>query len=140
MPNSKSETYIRDWFTILASTSGILITVCLMVLAILYAATTIQRWQMIAVGSLVGASSFCLMLVAFWSLDALGVLIITTVRTEKTEGQAGQQGESGETGTDNRMRTIALRAKITFKIAMGLLIAAILLAGIGLPLWNILVN
>lgn len=140
MPNSKPESYIRDWLTMLASTSGILITVCLMVLAVLYAATTIQRWQLIAVGILVGASSICLLLVVFLSLNALGALIITAKRAGRTERQAGHEAIGKTTEPDDGARTIALRAKRTFQVAVGLLIAAILLVGIGLPLWNILVN
>jgi uncharacterized protein YacL len=68
--------YIREWLTTLVATDGILITISLMVLTILYTSPAFQLWQSILVGSVVLIASIHLMYSAFNALDAHGTLIL----------------------------------------------------------------
>jgi len=76
----------KDWLSTLLMTDGILITISLMILTILYT-TSLQltRLQLIIVGSFVMVASFLFTLSTIWALDAHGALIIAISKKEKSE-------------------------------------------------------
>jgi hypothetical protein len=106
----------KDWLSTLLMTDGILITISLMILTILYT-TSLQltRLQLIIVGSFVAIASFSFMLSTIWALDAHGALIIAISKEEKNE-------EAYE-----RVRVTARRAELAFKAGILLIFVAILL-------------
>jgi len=115
---SRADEFKKEWLVTLASTNGILITISLAILTLLYT-TLLIRWQLILIGLLVAGSSFSLMLSTIWVLDALGALIIAVSTEERNEEKIRKRHEW--------VRVVAKRAYLTFKLGIILIFIAIVL-------------
>ncbi len=114
---ASAEEFIKDWLTSLVETDGILITISLMILTILYTSATVTRWHTILVGAVVLTAAILLMLSAFYALDAHGTLILEVKATE-----AEKKRELSE-----KTRVRAKKARQFFKASLILLLIAIIL-------------
>jgi len=111
------EEFIKDWLTSLVATGGVLITISLMILTILYTSTTIVRWQAVLIGTVVLVASIFLILSAFFALDAHGTLIVQIRETDNENRQK----------LSEMARIRARRAELCFKASLILLLMAIVL-------------
>lgn len=139
MNGSEQEQFKKDWITTLASTSGIMLTICLMVLAILYTGGSSAGWQRaLAVTPIVGAS-LCFIIAALGSLNALGTLILASTHRAERETEKMKTAE-------NLTATRAKKAQGFFKAGLWFLVVAICFSFLLLnwPVitswWNKLVN
>ena len=133
MSNSDSDQFKKDWIISLVSTSGIMLTICLMVLTIIYTSSTasILKWQKLLIALSISGASILLVLCARESLNALGTLILASTHREKQESE---EAKTAERLTAKRAR----QAQRYFKIGLVFLIAAIVLSAIFLN-WSIVV-
>jgi len=111
------EEFIEDWLISLVATGGVLVTISLMILTILYTSTTIARWQAVLIGAVVLTASGFLMVSVFYALDAHGTLILIVGATDDERRQQ----------LSERARVRARRAELCFKASLILLLTAIVL-------------
>jgi len=111
------EEYIRNWLTTLVQTDGILITISLAFLTILYTSTAMAAWIRVTIGIVVLLSSVLLMVSTFSALDSHGSLILQVQIVEKEKKDAATE----------RVRKRARRAELAFKAGLVGLVIAILL-------------
>lgn len=111
------EEFIKDWLTSLVETDGILMTISLMILTILYTSGAVAHWQATLIGSVVLVASILLMLSAFFALDAHGTLILQVKETNAERRQV----------LSEKTRSRAKKARQLFKASLMLLLTAIIL-------------
>jgi len=114
---ANAEEFIKDWLTSLVATGGVLITISLMILTILYTSTTIVRWQSVLIGAIVLGASIFLMISVFYALNAHGTLIL---QVKETDGERKRQ-------LSEITRIDARKAELFFKTSLILLLVGIVL-------------
>ena len=122
MSISNTEQFKKDWITTLVSTSGVMLTLSLMILTILYTATSISiyEWKKMLITAPIVVASFFLALSIVHSLRTLGTLINTSAHQEKENME-----EAGRVG--NKTAEKAIKAEQSFKRGLWCLIIAITL-------------
>jgi len=123
------EELVKDWLTSLVATDGILLTISLMILTILYTATIMARWQTILIGAIVFVASILLIVSAFYAMDAHGTLILEVKTTNAKEKEH----------LSEKTRTRARIAELSFKASLIFLLIAIVLVVV-LPNLSICIN
>jgi hypothetical protein len=134
MEDSQIDQLKKDWIVLLASTSGIMLTISLMVLTIVYTTPSdqIPLWQRAIISLFILLASVFLMLCAHLSLRALGALIgaVGYDENEKTK-----DADRAHTLSQNK----AKRAQAYFRIGIGLLVISVFLTFAFLS-WPVLVS
>lgn len=117
-----TEQFKKDWITTLVSTSGIMLTLSLMILTILYTATSISiyGWQKMFISASIAVASLFFMFCAERSLNALGTLVITVSHQKMNNAKKAEE-------SDKKAAEWARKAQWHFKRGLWFLIAAIFL-------------
>jgi len=133
MAGLDTEQFEKDWITTLASTSGIMLTISLMILTILYTASSvsIHGWQKFLIAASIVVASIFLVSCVTQSLNALGTLVNASAHREKGDIA---EAERVEDITAKRARG----AEWSFRMGLWSLITAIVLSFFFLN-WSIFV-